>query len=83
MRKRTREALIREEVQNQERLNSSKLNKEALMEMVCQPKAAKEERCTGDASYRMLWHYDLADEFNYTLPGISGQRSTDGVITKY
>ena len=83
MRLPTREALVREEVQYFKRLNCSKLSKEQLMELVCQPRAPKENRLTGDSSYRVLWHCDLSHEFNYALPGISGQRTTDGVITPY
>ena len=72
MRLPTREALVREEVQYFKRLNCSKLSKEQLMELVCQPRAPKENRLTGDSSYRVLWHCDLSHEFNYALPGISG-----------
>ena len=70
MRNYARQAMIREEVQSQKRYGFSILSKDALMELVSQPKAAKEERCTGDPNYRMLWHYDLSNMFNYTLPGI-------------
>lgn len=78
-----RQALIREEVQNFIRLGTSKLSQEALVELVCQPKAPREERITGDPSYRILWQRDLLKDFNYTLPGIVGERDTDGIIAQY
>ena len=68
-----RQSMIREEVQDQERLKAAKLSSEQLTELVLEEKAEKALRLKGYPSYRILRH-KIATEFNYTPPGIQGQK---------
>ena len=42
----------------------------------------KELRLSGDVSYRILRH-EIAEEFNFRNPGLSGQKQTDFVLSQY
>ena len=64
---------MREEVSDCIRLESSKLNKDMLRELVQAPKVDKSLRLSGEPSYRVLRH-PIADDFNYMNPGVQGQR---------
>ena len=59
-----RESLIREEAVDSNRLQSSKMSKENLIDLVLCPKASHEFRLEGYPSYRILRH-DLSEQFNY------------------
>ena len=59
-----RESLIREEAVDHNRLQSSKMSKENLIDLVLTPKATHEFRLEGYPSYRILRH-ELAEQFNY------------------
>ena len=62
--KNIRSSLVREEVLENKRLNSSKLTKEDLASLVLEPPADKKMQLKGDASYRIL-RSKIAEEFNY------------------
>ena len=53
---RARESLIKEELLDRERLNTSKLSKENLASLVLEPEAAEELQLHGIPSYRILRH---------------------------
>ena len=78
----SRESLIREEVSDNLRTGTSKLNKENLRDLVMMPKSKKELLLRGDESYRIL-RCPIADEFNYIMPGVSGIRQSEFIISQY
>ena len=58
----TREALIREEVRNFMRLGlAPKFDKAALLELIEAPEIENSKQLTGEESYRVLWHRDIAN----------------------
>ena len=79
---RARESLIKEELLDRERLNTSKLSKENLASLVLEPEAAEELQLSGIPSYRILRH-EISEQFNFINPGLQGQKQTDFVISQY
>lgn len=76
-----RASLIREEVVDYKRLNSSKLDKERLAELVLAPEAGPELKLTGEISYRILRH-SLAEQFNF-FQHEKNSRQVDFVISEF
>ena len=56
LKSKVRESLIREEVQDFKRLQTSKFSRDMLCELIMAPKVDKSLRLHGDASYRILRH---------------------------
>ena len=63
------------------RLGIKKLNRESFKQLILAEKAPKDKRLKGDASYRILRH-TIAEQFNYSQPGLKNCRQTDFVISQ-